>query len=84
MLNLRNVRRAQRRIHEDENKDGSQAPHAEHLRYAEAEIPRLVRLCTYSDEMRKVCRRIAIMPSQAKAVSILHWLYLQLLLILVL
>ena len=64
MLNLRNVRRAQRRIHEGENKDGSQAAHAEHLRYAEAELPRLVRLCTYSDEMRKVWRRIAIMPSQ--------------------
>ncbi|ALF88555.1 hypothetical protein RSUY_22280 [Ralstonia solanacearum] len=62
MLNLRNVRCAKRNIHE--NDDGTQSTHAEHLRYAEAEIARLVRLCAYSNEMQKAWRTISTMPAR--------------------
>ncbi len=62
MLNLRNVRRVKRSIHE--NDDDTQSNHAEHLRYAETEIARLVRLCTYSNEMQKAWRTISTMPAR--------------------
>ena len=67
MLNLRNVRRAKKSTHEID--DDAQSIHAEHLRYAEAEMTRLVRLCTYSNEMQKAWRTILTMPARGSGDS---------------